>query len=311
MSFTLTANSEILKWLKGAFPVESVKGAEVRFSCPDCSHSSHYFNIKKKVSFCHRASCGAKFTLKALVDLKGYGPDDYYSVSASQEPVAEKPKVELPPGVWEVNDITDPWLVKALEYRGVTIDKLAQFRITALSDRVYIPVYHKGELVQVIGRAIDRSKHPANGFKTDHASRFAYAKGVSITNYIFQWDTVKEWEEVCLVESTFNAMAWIDKFNCTTNFGSHLSKSHISLLAHSKIKRVAFAWDEDSAKKEHAAAKCLEKEGIQTARITFPWPANQPDDIPFEHLHNLVQKTFSLMKERPNNYGPLIVGDRT
>lgn len=303
--------NSILSWLKAAFAVQSIKGSEVNFNCPICGHPRFYFNWRKLVGFCHRASCGVKPALADLVTLKGYGPDDYYSVStAVLDPVAEKPKVELPDGVWEVNDITDPWLVKAMENRGVTIDKLAQFKIKALASRVYIPIYHNGELVQYIGRSINRNEHPSNGFKTDHASRFAYAKGASITNYIFEWDTVKHWEEVCLVESTFNAMAWIDKIKCTTNFGSHLSQSQVSMLCHSKVKRVVFAWDEDSAKKEHEAIKKLKKEGIQTAQVTFQWAANQPDDIPFEQLERLVFEAFRTLRERPNHYGPLIVGDK-
>jgi len=296
--------NNVLSWLKSAFSVQSLKGQEVNFNCPYCEHPRFYFNWKKKVGYCHRASCGRKPNLSDLVKLKGYGPSDYYIDQSIQE--AEKPKkVELPPGLWDITENTDPWLVKALECRGIVKAKIDLIEIKGFTNRVYIPITYKSELVQFIGRAIDRSKEPVDGFKTDHSQRFKYASGSSVSKFIFNWDVSSTWEKLVLVESTFNAIAWNDKFNCTTNFGSHLSDIQINLLSHSNIKQVIFSWDKDAYKKAYAAAIKLGKVGIKTAILIYK-NYNQPDEIQFDLLSHTINETFKeLNKNAPHSFGPL------
>lgn len=283
--------NSVLDWLKAAFAVQYLKGAEANFHCPFCGHSRFYFNWKKGVGFCHRASCGVKPSLEDLVELKGYGPSDYY-VSPAPEPVAEKPKVELPDGLWSITSITDPWLVKALQYRGVTIDKISQYRLLGFANRVYIPITYKGELVQYIGRAIDRTKDPKDGFKTDHLQRFKYASNVPISNFIFDWDNVQHWEKLTLVENTIVAIANDDLY-ITTNFGSHLSDKQIKLIEKSKAKSVVLIWDEGSEHKADEAASKLRKSGIQTMYAKIK---SQPDDHPKEEIKEISTYLHSISK---------------
>jgi len=299
-------NSDVLSWLKGAFAVQSVKKEEVNFFCPVCNHQRFYFNWKKRLGFCHRASCGYKPNLKDLVELKGYGPDDYYVSTAPAEPVMGKPaKVELPGGTWPISVITDPWLVKALQYRGVTMQKITLYDLLGFANRVYIPITHQGELVQYIGRAIDRTKDPEDGFKTDHLQRFLYAKGKPITQFIFDWETARNWQQLTLVESTFNAIAWGDKFNCTTNFGSHLSDIQVDMLAHSHVKHVVFAWDKDAWKKAHHAAVKLGRVGIKSAILVYEKEHNQPDQVPYDKLAHTIEQTYNVLNKNAPQVGPL------
>jgi hypothetical protein len=300
-------SNSTLDWLKAAFALQSIKGSEVNFHCPYCGHPRFYFNWRKGIGFCHRASCGMKPSLADLVTLKGYGPDDYYSTPAPEENKVELPKIELPEGCWAITSNSDPWAVKALQSRGLTLQKIVDNRIHAFANRIYIPIYDNGKLVQYIGRAIDRSRPPEQGFKTDHLQRFKYAKGRSITEFIFDWDNFKGLEDIVLVESTFNAMAWGDKFNCTTNFGSHLSKIQVDLLAHSNVKRIVLAWDKDALHKAYKVASTLKGVGINTALISY-FTVNQPDDLPIAQLTQIIEMAFDKLQNAPQFYGPLRLG---
>jgi hypothetical protein len=299
-------SSQVRDWLKGAFAVQTLKGSEASFQCPFCGHHSFYFNFRKMVGFCHRASCGRKPTLKDLIELKGYGPTDYYTQPAPVE-VLEPAEVALPEGVHNVSIIDDWWMTVALECRGISESDIYNWCIKASHDRVYIPVWENDKLVQYVGRSIDRTKPPEKGFDTNHKQRFKYASGSSISKYLFGYDFFKSWDSIVLVESTFNAISWWSTLNCTTNFGSHLSDIQIKLIQHSKIKRVIFAWDSDAKLKAFAAAKKLSNLGIRAAVLYFGPDYNQPDEVDFNKLdHSIKCVMRELLEDTRDFNNPMV-----
>jgi len=299
--------NQVLDWLKAAFAVARIKKYEATFDCPYCGHSAFYFNYKKRVGYCHRASCGRKPTLKDIIDLKGYGPSDYYNSAFSEDAqaVVTPAALELP-GIDLLEDRgrgRDEWAIQALGYRGVTLEHISKWKIKATNLRIYVPIIQEYKLVQYLGRVVDRSKNPKDGFNSLVQPKYKYAEGASISNFIFGWDhTTRKWPYVVLVENTFNAIAWRDKFNCTTNFGSNLSKVQIELLYKSEIRRVVFAWDGDAYQKAYDASFKLKEYGIQSSILSYS-QSNQPDQVKPALLKTAIETAIN----GPQTYGPLQV----
>jgi len=290
---------KLIDWLKASFPVQQIKKNEVNFNCPKCSHSSFYFNLNKKIGYCHRASCNFKPSLRDLIDLKGYGPSSYY-LEIKPEPIVDK-EIILPG--WSALD--DKWVIEALKYRGVDHKAIGKWQIRASHFNIYIPVIENSKIVQLVGRAVDRNKIPKEGFNTSIKPKYKYTEGKSISNFILGWDECKEWEYIILVENSFNAIAWREKFNCSTNFGSNLSEAQIKLIHKSKIKSIVLAWDADAINKAWAAAIKLNKIGIKTSIIKYQ-KYNQPDEVPFDILEKTI-KQLQNTTNAPITYGPLIM----
>ena len=281
-------SDNVRQWLKSAFSIHNIKKDEVNFPCPYCNHFSFYFNTKKKIGFCHRASCGKKPTLKDLVQIKGYGPSDFYTVQEETEVSSEKEVVI--PGWGILAPVRDTWAIQALEHRGVTLDHISRWGIRANAYRIFVPVINENKIVQYVGRAINRNVDPRDGFSSPLQPKYKYADGAKITNFIFGWGPEMEsWSYLVLVENTFNAIAWRDHFNCSTNFGSHLSERQIATIAKSRISKVIFAWDGDAANKAWNASKTLSRHGIASRIIVYnEIKANQPDQVPFWVLKRAI-----------------------
>ena len=69
----------ILDWIHRNFSVEryNESKSEVQFQCPKCHHPRFYFNLKKKVGFCHRARYHFKPSLEELTKFRGSEPSEY------------------------------------------------------------------------------------------------------------------------------------------------------------------------------------------------------------------------------------------
>lgn len=274
--------SNIISWLRKHGKVTIVIDSEVHMSCPKCDHIQFYFNVSKAVGFCHRASCHWKPSIKALSEHWGSEPSDMGWTPVPQVVVEHKPLVSLPKNVRPVvqlyqisytTRILDAynWLIK----RKLTPEQIYHWGIVADDKRIYVPVYHKGNLVQYIGRIYGPN---TLGVK------YKYATGASITNFLFGWDE-QDWTWMTLVENTFVSMWLRDEVNCTTNFGSHLSSTQIGLIARSKVKEVIFIWDEDALYKASSAALKLRHHGINSKFISI---IGQPDEYPIEFIREAV-----------------------
>ena len=273
--------SDIAQWILRAFAVQKRHGAEMQFACPVCDHPSFYWNSKKGVGYCHRASCRQTIGMDEMIRKVGYGPE-HTGYSVKVQPTRAAPPLELPMGVVPIGQSDDA--VEALATRGVTWPLIQQFRICQDDKRLYVPIYEAGTLVQYNSRKVDKSKPPAQWFQAG-PKPYQYALGHHVTHYFLGWDECKMWDRITLVENTFVSMWLRSSLYATATFGSHLSDVHIGKLMHSNIKHVTFLWDEHTERASQKAQRNLKALGIPSTVVNIK---GQPDDHTLEELKELV-----------------------
>lgn len=267
-------------WIRSSFSVTNILGGvEYQFNCPRCGHESFYFNVLRRVGFCHRASCHYTPSLEELVAFIGHGPDeDDVSWFQDEDPPKEEKEVSLPslavPILYRVPDrrlftnYTD--LVSLLKVnRSIEPKDIFKWDLHTDGRRIYVPVYDDGRMVSYVSRIIW-------GLDPMGEKKYKYPSGTNVANYLFGWTEAKYWDHLVLVENTFNSIAYRDLFNCTTNFGSYLSKVQArKILMAPNIKSVVFLWDGDAHERAGIAAKYLRNNGIKTTYCVFE---GQPDN---------------------------------
>ena len=276
------SSTDIAQWLLGAFRVSAVRGPELQFPCPECDHSSCYFNVDKQVGYCHRATCRTTFTMNKMIDLIGYPPElSGYVAYSEKATITVLTPVTLPTTAKLITANDDA--VIALGTRGVTWPRIQQFKIHQDESRFYVPVYEGGVLVQYNSRRIDKSKPPEKWFDAG-PKPYKYCPGHPITHYFLGWDECKLWDDLVLVENTLVSM-WLRDLNCTATFGSHLSDTHIDKILHSKVKHVTFLWDEGTEYASEKAQRKLKLLGIPSCIVTIK---GQPDDYAKSDIQEMI-----------------------
>lgn len=277
--------ADVTAWVLGAFAVNKKNGAELQFNCPTCDHSSFYWNTKKAVGYCHRASCHTTYTLDSMIDHVGYPPELVGYTPALDSMVKDQTSspVELPRSAKQIEQYDTA--VDALAFRGVTWDHIKQFRIHQDDKRLYVPVYEGGELRQYNSRRVNKEAAPKDWFQAG-PKPYKYASGHPITNYLLGWDEAKLWDNIVLVENTFVSM-WLRDFRATATFGSHLSDTHIDKLLHSKVKHVTFLWDGGTGYASEKAAKKLKMLGIPSKVVPL-LDKKQPDDYDKSDIQEMI-----------------------
>lgn len=273
----------VLKFLQSTFgPLAFKDNGEVQFKCPYCSHPNFYFNTRKGIGHCHRASCQKSPTLKDLTTLAGASPlkiaRDPLGTGQVRKSSAE-PLVHLPDW-WPVLEpgkpSKSPDALEAILHRGIPVHAVSGWGLKYDGRRVYIPVYQDQKLVQYVGR-LRWWGDPIEG------QRYRYATGVNISQFLLGWEEAKLWTELMLVENSFNAIAYRSALQlpCSTNFGSHLSGDQINLILGSPIRRVVIVWDENAEKAADRAVRNLRKAGVNaiSARISGQPDSHSPDYI--------------------------------
>lgn len=156
------------------------------------------------------------------------------------------------------------------------------------TNRIIVPVYEEGKLVQYVGRLLWGVRGTGAGDK-----RYKYASGASIGKYLLGWGEAKRWEKLTLVENTFNAIWLRDKLYCSTNFGSHLSKEQIDKIEKSKVKSVVLLWDEGAEARAEKAVRQLHKRAINAVYLVIK---GQPDDYRLEDLIEICNNAHEQTK---------------
>jgi hypothetical protein len=287
---------QVRAWFVRCFAKAVLQGNEVVMPCPRCQHPAFYFNTKKRIGFCHRANCHWKPHLRDLIELKGVAPGSEYAVHYEEEPEALPVQVELPAGCVplvykeEGRLLSDyPEVVKRVKEDRYILphDQWKwQLQFETDRDRVVIPIYYQGVLRNYISRSVwwcdGRSSY----------MRYDYPRGTNIKDWLFGWDVAKEWEQLTLVENTFNGIWLFETLHCTSNFGSHLSDAQIELICSSKVKEVHFMWDYGAEVNRAKCMKKLMKRGIRCKSIDFSPDMQQPDDY---DLDDLLQKQITMV----------------
>lgn len=285
----------LLRWLNKHFEVKEYKNSEALLVCPSCFKPKLYFNVNKKVGHCHWDRCkyhinGVK--LITLIQLAGDRPDTL-PVWADEEPPPVVQEVSLPEDSIPVVAMKDGKYftfhmdaLAALSKRGITPEAVHRFDIHIDNNRVYIPIYQSGVLRQYVGRA-------HWWLPKQSEIRYKYASGISIKKFLFNYDAVKRWDRVTLVENTFNGI-WLRDLKFTSNFGSDLSAEQIQLLSRSNVKSVALLWDEGAEVAAEKSVNRLTKHGIPAS---FGVIRRQPDDHPIEWLEQASHELHATDKQ--------------
>ena len=285
------------QWLNRNFGVTSVQGKEIQFPCPKCHHPAFYFNLEKKIGYCHRNTCHFKPSMKDLNKLARFAKapatlTDARFVEQGLEPA--RPTIELPSSAKPLVERIDGQfmsyyqdVVQQVAGRGVSPENQYRFAFHWDGSRVYIPIYFKGKLVNYVGRA-------AWWFDTG-LFRYAYCPGANTRDYFFNWDQHKLHSSLVLVENTFNGIWLSDHCYATSNFGSDLSKTQIDLLASSKVKTVLFLWDEGAEWAAGRARERLKEKGIDSAYLKIK---GQPDDYTIDVLLPWIEYGLSNVRKK-------------
>lgn len=276
---------------------KSRHGTEINFPCPKCGHPDFSFNLEKRIGNCFRARCKWTPNVQRLKPfLKGSlsSLDEGLEATRSEDPT---PLLISLPGsilVWknkgQLHTKNQKIVDKVLE-RGVSVEDQYSFGLTSTQDRVYIPVYENGKLVNYVGRLFW-------WLPFSSPQRYTYATGVTTSDYFFNWDLASKWSELSLVENTFNAI-WLHKLQCTTNFGSNLSQTQIDKVLNSNIESVVLLFDEGADKSAEKAVYRLKEKGIPAIYVKMK---GQPDNHPEDYIKGLIYEGHKLAKLGSRSY---------
>lgn len=276
----------MIRWLSKNFHVLGQAGEEFRLVCPKCGSSVFYFNTRKRLGHCHKASCNFSTN---LVKLNRYAFTQFKDDAQGENNIdpsldSRIQEITLPTSELLVSKANGKLMtryenaVQQVAARGVGPEDQFRFKLTFNGIRVFIPIYYQSKLVNYIGR---RAWWKDKQLEASGMRKYEYCKGVKTSNFIFNWDEMRLRERLTLVENTFNGIWLMNKCDGSTNFGSYLSATQIALIQVSRVKSVALLWDEGAEVRASRACKQLQDIGIPAAFIKM---IGQPDNHPIEKL---------------------------
>lgn len=262
-------------WFRHHFGIKNQIGSEVQTDCPFCNHKSFYFNLSKGIGYCHRASCGATPNTKSLSVLVGTTPDQLHLQAHEEIEIAET-EVLIPGELLDKNNPEHAQYVNYLLSRDITPDNVNRNIWFVEGNRIYVPVFFEGRMVNYVGRDITGTEY----------LKYVYAPGVKTFNYILNWDYFRNEKYISLVENTFVAISNAVWMNTTTTFGSHLSDIQAKRIAASRVRIVGIIWDEGAEHKASKAVEKLESLGVNAFYIEIK---GQPDDYCSKDLYEMLE----------------------
>ena len=260
--------------------------------CPQCDRPKLYFNVNRKVGYCHYAACSWHINpprLRDLIQIVGYGPEDDAGATFVLPQDTDRPpvNVRLPEGSSPLVYMdkgtlmtTFPLAMEAVASRGVSAQDQFRFQLHFNGLYVYLPVFSDGKLVSYLGRLAWWFE--AKGLRYDNAT------GTETNSYLHNWDEAKHWKRLTLVENTFNAIAYRNVCQTVSTFGSTLTEKQCKLIAGVPVQTVALMWDEGT---KLAAGKVVDR--LRTTygiRAAAGWMEGQPDDHPLEWVMAATDK---------------------
>ena len=278
------------QWLGKSFSIIGKSGREIQFPCPKCKHPSFFFNLDKKIGYCHRAGCHWKPRIK---DLNRFTRTQFGNLVTDEADLPAVPavvKIELPtsePLIIKQDGVLKtrfPSAVEGLAKRHLSGQILSRFNLHYDGTYIYVPVYYEGKLVNYVGR---RAFHLDKELEAAGIPKYQYCTGAKTQHYLFNWDQVRLQDKVTFTENTFNAMWLTDTLWGSTNFGSSLSRTQMELIRFSRIQSVVLLWDEGAELRAGKAIQSLNKLGINACAV---WLKGQPDSHSFEQLGEWVTK---------------------
>lgn len=268
------------------------KSGEAHLSCPRCGREDFFFNIRKKVGLCFHAKCKwapnlAQFKsyLKRYDEASAEISDLPLSAPSSSEiflPRQSKRLITRSKGKFLSSNLR---VSQEVAKRGISIEKQFIFGLHITEDRIIIPVYENNKLVNYVSRFMW-------WLPVENKHRYLYAPDVKTNQYLFNWDKAKQWDRLCLVENTFNSVAY-DSLKVTTNFGSSLSETQIEKISKSRAESIVLLWDCGAEANAEKAVKKLRAAGIPSCFIKI---TGQPDNYNVEIIKYWIREGHVVAK---------------
>jgi hypothetical protein len=268
----LYSQKAILDWFHRTLGVDSQPAKdEVMTACPECGGNRFYFNTRKLIGICHKASCGYTPSLEDLIDIVGFSPNMDGAFEREEE-VEVLPDLVLPgwPIALRVNGelmTTNAFALRYLRDRGLTDDIVLNWGITSDGERIYVPIVDSGVLVNFNSRALPNVSGP----------KYLYSKGRPTGKYILGWAESRLWDRLSIVENTFVSLWLRSDLRCSTTFGSNISNMQADLIKDAGVRSVALLWDENAEQSAERGIRKLHDRGIPAAYWSI---LGQPDDYP-------------------------------
>lgn len=277
------AQRAILDWLHRSIGVNAMPNPhEVNSICPVCGSDVFFFNIRKKIGICHKASCNYRPNLEMLIEVIGFAPDE----SGDWEPLEEAPPPEVVLQGLPILRMEDGGLLtsnqEALDYlrgRGIQDQITLNWEMTCDGNRIYLPIKHEGKLVNFNSRILPFRE----------GKKYLYSKGARTSHYILGWEECRDWKTLTLVENSYVSLAYRQLISCSTTFGSNISDVQADMIGRSKVQTVAIMWDEKAEKNAHRATKKLHANGVEAAYWSIK---GQPDNYPTEWVVKQAQRVL-------------------
>jgi hypothetical protein len=282
--------NELVQWLEDHFKIVAIRFPEVALQCPRCGHTAFYFNVKKRVGWCHRASCGWAPTLD---ELESYAPAAYLGPEDNDDEVLPKAQalepVRLPSGsrpiVSEIKPngayIEDMHAFDYLQSRGIGYMEAWEAKLHSTLDRIVVPVFERGALLSWVGRHFRGMAHPV---------RWTGPKGARHNETLYRWDVFQHVKELTLVENTLVSLS----LGVAASFGSHLTDPQIQKIITGSAKSVVLLWDEGAEERAEKAVRRLRAGGVPAGYVRI---SGQPDDHPKSEMQQTVRTAHEQVRE--------------
>ena len=284
------SKAAVLDWLHRTLGVNNQPNKdEAQTDCPKCGGNVLYFNVRKQLGKCHKASCewNKGINLYHLIEEIGFSPDQ----GGEWDYEEEKAKVpEFLPGhpilIWAQNQMltSNEQALAYLRRRGLEDNLILNWGLTCDGERIYVPIYNEdGLLVNYNSRILP-------GYDSGDPYKYLYYKGAETGGYILGWKECRNWTDLALVENTFVSLSYRYRMHCSTTFGSNVTDRQADAISKSGVRTVALLWDENAERGADRAIRKLADRGVRAAAWRI---LGQPDDYPIEW----VEQKAKLVKE--------------
>ena len=292
---------------------ENISGVNwIGIDCPGCHDSNKHMGVEINTLRCSCWRCQLKGNLYTILS-------DYYRVTWGEykslfceqrieigDPDSIEDRVRGMLGNQDVQEQAKPqvyqWprlsfpiehfaddavLNRFLKRRRYTLDDCIEHgcrmtRFGKLAHRLLIPVYHHGDMLGLLGRAL-----------YDELTPKYWAAG-PLNRTLYGIEHIQAGDSVLLVEGVFDQ--WRCGKGAVASFGKKLSAEQRRLLVRARPSRVFFCWDEDAFWQVEDVARELASLGVSVRKVEMVEKKQDPDLLGREKMLALCRQAIPYME---------------
>ncbi len=260
----------------------------------------------------HCFSCDAKGNLKKLIQALGGELDwqeelkilglqlnaDKFGIDRTRRKIGPLPRDFKE---YSKDNMPPKYLLTRLTWHSIRGFRLGSSNMGRMAGRILIPIFFKGKMVGVHGRAIDPALEPKY-----------YNAGFDIHDYVFNYDGCDRSKPVIVVEGAFNVMSMREKGlpNAVATFGTKFSAKQVQLILSLAGDSVVICFDRDSPRVvpgQTTSVRPGQKAAVALAEAIYqfiptyimPLPIDKdPNDLPAETLKACYERRVAYEKIR-------------